>query len=97
HGAALELRREERNEHAARERHQEDPRRGHDSGGSHARHDGGLTADVAMTQPTELKFNLHQLLRTMVEKGASDLHITTNTPPLLRIDGEMVPLKVPPM
>jgi twitching motility protein PilT len=50
-----------------------------------------------MTQPTELKFNLHQLLRTMVEKGASDLHITTNTPPLLRIDGEIVPLKVPPM
>src|SRR5580700_11831035 len=50
-----------------------------------------------MTQPTELKFNLHQLLRTMVEKGASDLHITTNTPPLLRIDGEIVPLKVAPM
>ena len=50
-----------------------------------------------MTQPTELKFNLHQLLRTMVEKGASDLHITTNTPPLLRVDGEIVPLKVAPM
>jgi twitching motility protein PilT len=33
----------------------------------------------------------------MVEKGASDMHITTNTPPLLRIDGNIVPLKLPPL
>jgi len=37
--------------------------------------------------------NLHQLLKAMVEKGASDLHITTNTPPQLRIDGKLLPLK----
>jgi twitching motility protein PilT len=37
--------------------------------------------------------NLHQLLRAVVEKGASDLHITTGTPPQLRIDGSLVPLK----
>ncbi len=48
-----------------------------------------------MTQPYELKVNLHQLLKTMIEKGASDMHITTGTPPLLRIDGSIVPLKVP--
>jgi twitching motility protein PilT len=41
--------------------------------------------------------NLHQLLKVMVEKGASDLHITTNSPPQLRVDGELVPLKTPPM
>lgn len=41
--------------------------------------------------------NLHQLLKAMVEKGASDLHITTGSPPMLRIDGELVPLKVPPL
>jgi len=39
--------------------------------------------------------SLHQLLRTMIEKGASDLHVTTGTPPQLRIDGTLVPLKVP--
>jgi twitching motility protein PilT len=50
-----------------------------------------------MNQPTELKVNLHQLLKTMIEKGASDMHITTGTPPLLRIDGSMVPLKLPPL
>jgi twitching motility protein PilT len=41
--------------------------------------------------------NLHQLLKAMVEKGASDLHITTGSPPQLRIDGELVPLKTAPM
>ena len=35
--------------------------------------------------------NLHQLLKAMVEKGASDLHITTGSPPQLRIDGALVP------
>src|SRR5919205_174641 len=33
----------------------------------------------------------------MVEKGASDLHITTGSPPQLRIDGELVPLKTAPL
>lgn len=41
--------------------------------------------------------NLHQLLKAMVEKGASDLHITTGSPPQLRIDGELVPLKMSPL
>ncbi len=33
----------------------------------------------------------------MVEKGASDLHITTGSPPQLRIDGQLVPLKTAPL
>jgi twitching motility protein PilT len=44
-----------------------------------------------------LKVNLHQLLRAMIEKGASDMHITTGAPPLLRIDGSIVPLKLSPL
>ena len=39
--------------------------------------------------------NLHQLLKAMIEKGASDLHITTGSPPQLRIDGRLVPVKMP--
>lgn len=50
-----------------------------------------------MTQAGELKVNLHQLLKAMVEKGASDMHITAGAPPLLRIDGEVIPLKLPPL
>jgi twitching motility protein PilT len=30
---------------------------------------------------------LHELLKIMVERGATDLHITTNTPPVIRVDG----------
>ncbi|WP_437668661.1 type IV pilus twitching motility protein PilT [Sorangium sp. So ce131] len=44
-----------------------------------------------------LRYTLQQLLRAMVEKGASDMHITSGTPPLLRIDGTVVPLKLPPL
>lgn len=43
----------------------------------------------------DVKVNLHQLLRAMIEKGASDLHIATGSPPLLRVDGEVMPLKLP--
>ena len=41
--------------------------------------------------------NLHQLLKLMVDKGASDLHVTVGSPPQLRIDGSLVPLQTPPM
>jgi twitching motility protein PilT len=41
--------------------------------------------------------NLHQLLKAMIEKGASDLHITTSSPPQLRIDGKLAPIKMPPL
>lgn len=47
--------------------------------------------------PEGAKVNLHQLLKAMIEKGASDMHITTGSPPLLRIDGSIVPLKLPPL
>src|SRR5213595_2706481 len=40
---------------------------------------------------------LHQLLKTMVERGGSDLHITTNSPPQIRIDGKLTPLDMPPL
>ena len=39
--------------------------------------------------------NMHQLLKTMVENGSSDLHITTGTSPQIRIDGHITPLKIP--
>jgi twitching motility protein PilT len=39
--------------------------------------------------------NMPRLLQTVVDKGASDLHITAGTPPQLRINGELVPLRTP--
>ncbi|HUH03522.1 MAG TPA: type IV pilus twitching motility protein PilT [Kofleriaceae bacterium] len=41
--------------------------------------------------------SLHQLLKAMLDKGSSDLHITTGTPPQLRIDGSLVPLRTEAM
>ena len=40
---------------------------------------------------------LNQLLKAMVEQGGSDLHITTNSPPLVRVDGLLKPLNLPPL
>jgi twitching motility protein PilT len=50
---------------------------------------------LAMNAPAGPQVTLHQLLRAVVDKGASDLHITTGTPPQLRIDGSLLPLKTP--
>ena len=41
--------------------------------------------------------NMHQLLKLMIERGASDLHITTGTPPQLRVDGKLYPLNIDPL
>ncbi|MBZ0111049.1 MAG: type IV pilus twitching motility protein PilT [Thermoanaerobaculia bacterium] len=40
---------------------------------------------------------LNELLKGMVEQGASDLHITTNSPPQIRIDGKLKPLDYSPL
>lgn len=45
--------------------------------------------------PQRAGFTLQQLLKVMVEKGASDLHISAGQAPLLRIDGQVIPLKLP--
>jgi len=37
--------------------------------------------------------DIHELLRTALERAASDLHLTVGMPPVLRINGELVPLE----
>jgi twitching motility protein PilT len=39
--------------------------------------------------------NFHQLLKDLVERGGSDLHISTNSPPLIRVDGQLTALELP--
>ncbi|MFH0825222.1 MAG: type IV pilus twitching motility protein PilT [Pseudomonadota bacterium] len=41
--------------------------------------------------------SLHDFLKEMVEKGASDLHITPGVPPMIRVRGELHPLDYPPL
>jgi len=42
-------------------------------------------------------FDLKDLLVEMFNRGASDLHITTGTPPQLRIDGRLTPMNIRPL
>lgn len=39
--------------------------------------------------------SIYDLLKIMVEKGASDLHITTGSPPQIRVRGELFPVESP--
>jgi twitching motility protein PilT len=40
---------------------------------------------------------LHEMLKEMVERGASDLHLTSGAPPMLRVDGAILPLGAAPL
>ena len=39
--------------------------------------------------------SLHELLKVMIDSGASDLHLTVASPPQIRIDGTLKPLDLP--
>ncbi len=54
-----------------------------------------MGVDALNDQP--YPFTIQQLLQAMVEQGASDLHLTTGSAPLVRLDGNLVPLKTPPL
>src|SRR3954470_24789883 len=41
--------------------------------------------------------SLSDLLKRMVETGGTDLHITTNSPPQIRLHGHLQPLDMPPL
>lgn len=42
-----------------------------------------------------MSLDLRELLRLVVERKASDLHLTEEEPPMLRVDGELVPTESP--
>lgn len=43
------------------------------------------------------QINLNTLLKTMIDSGASDMHISAGAPPAFRINGQMVRSKTPPL
>src|SRR6185295_20121580 len=43
------------------------------------------------------QLSLQALLKAMLDKGASDLHVTAGSPPRLRIDNELVRLQTDPL
>ncbi len=48
-----------------------------------------------MATTSTLRYTMDELLRTTVELGASDLHLSVGLPPILRISGKLVPAEFP--
>ena len=44
-----------------------------------------------------MEHSIYDLLKSMFDKGASDLHITTGSPPQVRVRGQLYPLDAPVM
>jgi twitching motility protein PilT len=53
--------------------------------------------DTKLISSQNVVVELEQLLQLMVDKGASDLHLTAHSPPVLRIHGALYPVKMPPL
>jgi len=43
------------------------------------------------------QFDFAQVLLEVLERGASDLHLTAGAPPMVRVSGKLVPLDYPPL
>src|SRR5215210_3450764 len=45
----------------------------------------------------ENEFDFADVLMEVVDRGASDLHLTAGSPPMVRVSGKLVALDLPPM
>src|SRR6266436_5517842 len=54
-----------------------------------------LPPSAMPSQTSQTVLDMAELLRLMMEKKASDLHIALGAPPMLRIDGQMLPTSFP--
>jgi twitching motility protein PilT len=50
---------------------------------------------VARHEEDPMNYTLPQLLKALIDQGGSDLHISPDSPPRLRIDGQLLPLDLP--
>src|SRR5437868_6069262 len=44
-----------------------------------------------------MNYSLPQLLKALIDQGGSDLHLSVDSAPRLRIDGHLLPLDLPPL
>ena len=56
-----------------------------------------MMQDTKFVSSQNVVVELEHLLQLMVDKGASDLHLTAYSPPVLRIHGSLYPVKMPPL
>jgi twitching motility protein PilT len=56
----------------------------------------GKPPDSRCQRGSIVEITLQQLLKAMLDmSGGSDLHVTANSPPQVRVDGKLIPLKMP--
>jgi twitching motility protein PilT len=58
---------------------------------------GAAPAGAAAAGAAPSAFNFKQVLHQMVQQGASDLHLKVGRPPTMRLNGDLVPLELPPI
>ncbi|MCX6374542.1 MAG: hypothetical protein NTU88_00630, partial [Armatimonadetes bacterium] len=55
----------------------------------------GITTQMPPRSATKARsveeIHIDDLLRLVVERGASDLHLSVGVPPILRVDGQLAP------
>ena len=56
-----------------------------------------LSVDVSPATPVAPLSDMRELFQLAFERKASDIHLTEHSPPLLRIDGDLLPTTLPPL
>jgi twitching motility protein PilT len=52
---------------------------------------------VSVKQYRRIEFNINVMIEEMLVKKASDIHMRAGSPPYLRIDGDLIPIDLPPL
>ena len=55
------------------------------------------TAAAAAAAPAPPPYNFKVVLQNMAQQGGSDLHLKIGRPPTMRLNGELVPMDLPPL
>src|SRR3989442_15422822 len=58
---------------------------------------GNLRSRIPREKRRDMNVTLSDLLKKMLDMAGSDLHITTNSPPQVRVHGHLQPLDMPPL
>lgn len=56
-----------------------------------------LSWDVTIHKFRRTNFNMNIMIEQMMEKNASDIHLRAGSPPYIRLDGDLIPMDMPPL
>jgi twitching motility protein PilT len=59
--------------------------------------DAEINIELELQKPPGMTFGLEQLLRVVIQHGASDLHLKAGAPPTVRLNGDLIPIGEKPL